>query len=456
MKKNILLLILLLLSLSFCGCSDKTMPDTADPVTLTMWHVYGSQTQSPLNLLIDDFNHTVGKENGVIINVVSVTSSSAIDQALAASANHEPGAQDLPDLFTAYPRVAEIVGRNKLLDWQEYFSQQELAVFTPEFLREGYFNDRLLMLPIAKSTEAFFVNQTLFDRFSAQTGITKDCLTTFQDIFDTACAYYDWSGGQYFMQLNDYYHYAYAGMKAKGFEFIENEQLQVHQKAFEQIWNPLAKAAIYGGICLEDGYAASRWKTMEIVANTGSTADILYQPEEMIYPDNSTEPITVLTLPYPAFDLGNCCAVHRGGGLFAIKSDDERKNNAAAIFAGWITQKEQNLDFVTQAGYLPVTDEAFDLLFETRETLPLSRQNLYEAVDFMRKEYQLCALPLYKGASDVQAKFESNVKETLKSAHNQYLMRIRAGENPENVLHELIASSLETLRSYYEQETDSK
>ena len=47
-----------------------------------MWHVYGSQTTSPLNTMIDEFNRTVGKENGITINVVSVTSSSAIDDVL--------------------------------------------------------------------------------------------------------------------------------------------------------------------------------------------------------------------------------------------------------------------------------------------------------------------------------------------------------------------------------------
>ena len=111
MKKTISILLCMLsvmMWLSGCGKSDR--PSSGEPVVLTMWHVYGSQTESPLNTAIDQFNDTVGKENGVTIDVVSVTSSSAIDKALAASTNGEPGAEKLPDLFTAYPRVAEIVG----------------------------------------------------------------------------------------------------------------------------------------------------------------------------------------------------------------------------------------------------------------------------------------------------------------------------------------------------------
>ena len=123
MKKALAsLLIIALFMTSLTGCTQEGRLSPADPITLTMWHVYGSQTISPLNAVIDEFNRTVGSEYGVTVNVVSVTSSSAIDRALSASANGEPGAEAMPDLFTAYPRVAEIVGKEKLLSWTGAFA----------------------------------------------------------------------------------------------------------------------------------------------------------------------------------------------------------------------------------------------------------------------------------------------------------------------------------------------
>ncbi|MBE5946679.1 MAG: carbohydrate ABC transporter substrate-binding protein [Lachnospiraceae bacterium] len=206
MKKIItIFLSIILMTTSLSGCSHTKKPSPENPVTLTLWHVYGSQTTSPLNNIIDEFNKTVGKENGITINIVSVTSSSAIDSALAASANNEPGAVDMPDIFIAYPRVVEIVGRDNLLTWNNYFTDEELSLFNEEFLSEGYFDNELLMLPIAKSSEAFFINQTLFERFSTETGVNIDTLETFNGIFETANIYYDWSGGQNFIQINDYY-----------------------------------------------------------------------------------------------------------------------------------------------------------------------------------------------------------------------------------------------------------
>ena len=392
----------------FSGCSKQNVPSPENPVTLTMWHVYGSQTTSPLNTVIDEFNRTVGKENGITINVVSVTSSSAIDKALLAAASGEPGAADLPDLFTAYPRVVELIGEENLLTWNAYFTEEELSAFHNDFLSEGYFNDALLMLPIAKSTEALFINQTLFDRFCLETGVSTGDLSTFDGLFEVARKYYDWSDGQNFIQLNDYYNYAYIGMKAYGSEFVRNNQLNLHDEAFRKIWLPLAKTAIYGGICLDDGYAAAKWKTIDIIANTGSTADVLYQPEEVFYSDNTTEPITTLALPYPLFSEDFSAVVHRGGGLFAVKSDNESKNRAACIFAKWLTNPEHNLNFVTQAGYLPVTDGAMDSLFDDIRIVENENyHSVYEAVAQMKQEYSFYALPLYNGASDTQNDFEN-------------------------------------------------
>lgn len=450
-KATALFLALVLLTAVFSGCVQENMPTPENPVTLTMWHVYGSQTKSPLNAVIDEFNSSVGREYGITVDVVSVTSSSAIDKALSASANGEPGAEAMPDLFTAYPRVVEIVGRDSLLCWDEYFTKEELSAFRADFLTEGDFDGELLMLPIAKSTEAFYLNKTVFDRFSADTGISLDSMHTFAGVFDAARAYYDWSDGQHFMQFNDYYNYAYVGMKAYGSEFVRGGRLHPEEDAFRKIWLPLAKTAIYGGICLEDGYAAARWKTAEIIANTGSTADVLYQPTEIIYPDNTTEAIEAVSLPYPVFGDGFSGVIYRGGGLFALKNTDERKNQAAYIFAKWLTEKEHNLDFVTNAGYLPVTSDAFAALFADLGTVEKeSYRGIYETVHTMSDTYSFFALPLYHGASETQLDFEANVKAVLKNARNQYRKQLEEGADGALLLDTLAEAALAELIRLYE------
>ena len=436
---------LLLTGLTGCGRSGAL--DPRDPVTLTIWHVYGSQTESPMNDCIDEFNRTTGKENGVLVSVVSVSSSSAIDEALTAAAKGTPGVPDLPDLFTAYPRVAEIVGPDRLLDWSEYLDPQELDAFVDEFLEEGRFGGRLLMLPIAKYTEMLFLNKTLFDVFAAETGVTSDCFDTFEGLFDTCRGYYDWSGGQDLFQINDFYHYALTGMAARGEDFVTDGRLNLNSPAFEQVWLPMARAGIYGGLCLGDGYASDRWKTGEVLCNVGSTAGILYLRDYVTYPDNTTVDIETSILPYPLFEGGEAVVVHRGGGLFALKQEDERQNEAAALFARWLTARENNLSFVTKTGYLPVTEEAFAALLENVDTVeqPKYRQ-LYRAVDALTGEYTFCAVPVYEDASETQTAFEANVKAVLRAAREEYLARTAAGEEPAAALEELAASTVAQLR----------
>ena len=444
-----MLAICILLQLTVCTMMDRQSSE--NPVTLTIWHVYGSQTESPFNAAIDEFNNTVGKENGITVNVVSVTSSSAIDKALAASVNGEPGAEELPNLFTAYPRVAQIVGTDRLLDWNQYFSEEELSAFKQEFLQEGYFESQLLMLPIAKSTEALYLNKTLFADFGAQTGVTIEQLQSYDGLFNAANIYFDWSGGKHFVQLNDFYHYALLGTKIHGGEFIRDGKLQLDDPAFETVWKRLARTAIYGGICLDDGYAATRWKTAEIISNIGSTADILYQPDQVINPDNTTRKVEIISMPYPLFSEDAAGAVHRGGGLFAIRSSNERKNYAAAVFAKWLTEQHNNLRFVTEAGYLPVTDAAFDRLLTDPDLVPKENyRQLYETAGVMIREYALWAVPVFDGASDTQSRFEESVKLVLRAAHSEYMERVGKGEDPETVLTALTDESVDRLKlSFY-------
>ena len=79
-----LFLLLLIFSISICclsGCK-KSELDKNKPVTLTMWHVYGEQADSPMNRLIDEFNETVGMEKGIIINVTAMSNASKIGEKL--------------------------------------------------------------------------------------------------------------------------------------------------------------------------------------------------------------------------------------------------------------------------------------------------------------------------------------------------------------------------------------
>ena len=78
----LVLLLLCLITAFSSGCGSKASLDPAKPVTLTIWHVYGNQTNSPFNDTIEKFNASEGKAKGVIVKFASVSSSNVVDKAL--------------------------------------------------------------------------------------------------------------------------------------------------------------------------------------------------------------------------------------------------------------------------------------------------------------------------------------------------------------------------------------
>ena len=188
--------------ISMSGCmsidSDKSLLDPGDPVTLTVWHVYGEQADAPMNLLIEEFNETVGHDKGIRIQVTNVTSTSKILAQLLDAQAGKPGTPELPDLFSCYTQHVPSLGIENLLDWSEWFSDKELDAYVPEFIDSGRIDEKLIVFPVSKSTYAFFINGSQFARFSADTGVTYDSLSDWNSFFPAAEKYYEWSDGKAF------------------------------------------------------------------------------------------------------------------------------------------------------------------------------------------------------------------------------------------------------------------
>ena len=83
MKKTMISIIISsLMAVTLTGCNTQNTSFKNKTTTLSIWHVYGSQTESPMNDIIDEFNQTVGKENNVVVEVTSISDSTAIDEAI--------------------------------------------------------------------------------------------------------------------------------------------------------------------------------------------------------------------------------------------------------------------------------------------------------------------------------------------------------------------------------------
>ncbi|HKL80711.1 MAG TPA: ABC transporter substrate-binding protein, partial [Mobilitalea sp.] len=87
--------------------------------------------------MIEEFNGTIGAKKGININVTSISGSQTLHEKLTMAAGGDPGAPELPDITTAYPKTALILAEQELLvDLKELFSDAELSKYIPRFIEE--------------------------------------------------------------------------------------------------------------------------------------------------------------------------------------------------------------------------------------------------------------------------------------------------------------------------------
>ena len=422
MRSHWRIVILLLLVMTLVGC-EKPLLDPARPVSLTFWHVYGSVADSPMNDLITRFNQTVGREKGIIINVTSMFTTTSIHESLVATARARPGAGPAPDMFMVYPRDVLAIGPERLLDWRSRISPDRLGEYVPAFLDEGTLDGRLLILPIAKSTSALFVNDTIFEEFSRDTGIDYASLATWEGLFKAAAVYYQWSGGKAFLKHDDWIHYFLLNTAALGGTFLKDGVIDQNDQHFQKLWNMLAKAAVAGHICLMDGYATTAMMTGEALCGIESSASILYYKDCMTFPDNTRKPLRLRILPVPYFKDTSPLAIQRGSGL-AVYAGDARKELAASIFAEWLTETEVNIPFVVQTGYLPVKSIAYEQFLEKKQ-IPANTERekeLYGAVSEIYQKSDFYIPPYFPGYGEVEKKFRSVLRKIFQKYRKSYKM----------------------------------
>lgn len=453
LARRILLAATTMLALTLCAGCAADKGDYEEPVTLSLWHVYGGQTDSPLNDLVDTFNNTIGKEKGIQVEVTMVSNNKNIHNDIIAAASQDPDAADLPDMFVAYPKtVLPLPDEDILVDFRDYFSEEELAAFVPEFLEDGTVNGRLACLPVTKSTEFLFVNKTAFDRFSAATGAELSDLSTWEGLFETCIAYEEWTDvqtpdtaddGKAFLAHDFHFNYFQVGVESLGEDFFVDDEISL-SPTFKQVWDPYAKAGVAGGLWLQGGYGTEPLRTGEVIASLASSAGVLYFSDEVIHPDNTTETIEFAILPCPTFENGSKLVMQRGAGFCVTKSTPEREQ-AAVEFLKWLTEPARNTKFAVSTGYMPVVAEAYETyLPQSIETLSEQKYiALYQAYLDTLDSYSFYVPPQTESYLAAETSFEESVRRHLLSARNDYRA---SGASDDEALSRYATSSYERYR----------
>lgn len=359
------------------GCStdkkkESVKLDPDHPVTVTIWHYYNGTQLEALNELIQEFNETEGKKQGIVVEGISQGNVSSLQKAVMDAAEQKAGTGSMPSIFAAYADTAYEVDRlGYAADLSPYFTEDELAEYMDEYIEEGKFseNEELKIFPTAKSTEVFVMNKTDWDKFAEATGAEMEQLQTIEGVTKTAEEYYRWTDslteepgdGKAFYGRDAMANYMIIGARQLGVEIFSvsdgkvtlNFDKEVARKLWDNYYIPFVK----GYFAASGGFRSDDVKTGNILAFVGSSSGAMFFPEEVVPDDDSAYPIELEVLEVPKFEDAEPYVVQQGAGM-VVSEKSEKEKYASVQFLKWFTQDKRNIEFALASGYLPVKKEA--------------------------------------------------------------------------------------------------
>lgn len=379
--KRILVFGLVLLLLLSTACSSQPKEarltgnlDPKNPVTVTLWHYYVGENQQALEEAVSRFNQTVGIEKGVIVEAVAQGSIAELEAAVTDSAKGVINAQPMPQIFSSYPdKAQEIDALGMVADLSGFFTEEEQNAYVADFLADGIFEgDRLLVIPVVKSTELTYINMTSWDAFATETGYDETGFATWEALYGTARAYYQWTDaktpdtpwdGMGLMGFDNVANFIIAGNKQLGVDIIKgaggaNGEAVLQRDALRRVFDTYVTGMALGYYDAVSRFRSDDIKAGNLIAYVGSSSSAAYFPT-WIEQDNKEMPIDFLPLAYPVFEGGEAYAIQQGAGMCVAKSTPGQEEGAV-LFLKWFTDPAENIPFACSTGYLPVEQAAYE------------------------------------------------------------------------------------------------
>ncbi|RJW37190.1 extracellular solute-binding protein [Clostridiales bacterium TF09-2AC] len=428
--------------LSGCGDRENGGLDPKSPAVVTVWHAYNAVAKAQFDELVMEFNETVGMEQGIVVDAVGYGSSEELEDVLYASANQVIGSEPLPDIFASYPDNAYRLDKiAPLVNMDDYFTEDELKDYRPEFLEEGIWDDASCkMIPVSKSTELLYLNKTDWEKFSRETGASDDLLYTWEGLIEAAGMYYEWSGGNPFLGMNSYNDYAILTAAQMGtqvyrevdgnMEFCYPEEIA--RKAWDAYYVPHILGWFESRVYNQDGIKSGR-----LMAYIGSSAGAGFFPREVIEDEDKSYPIECASFPYPTFRGETSYMTQRGANMAVFESDHVHEY-ASAQFLKWFTQPEQNIRFAVSTGYLPVKTAALEsvdgLLKQTgdAENAEMVEHSIETELKAMREQEFYIKKP-FGGSYDMNQIFTSSLENKTALDLHELNRRVEEGGSREKV-----------------------
>lgn len=455
--KTISITLLCFFSVTGCGSGSKNKYglDKENPAAVEIWHYYNGVQKIEFDKMVDEFNKTKGKDEGIIVEAFNQGSIGEITDKILDTANKKVGTGKMPDAFLAYADTAYEANKlNLLSDYNKYMTKDELSKYIGNYIDEGKLkdDDELSIFPIAKSTEVLMVNKTDWEKFAKETNANIKEFETWEGIEDLAEQYYNWTDrkteapndGKAFFGRDAMANYMITGSMELGEEIFKESdgksEVNLNKEAFKKLWDNFYIPYIKGYYAAYGKFRSDDAKTGDIIALVGSTSGAEYFPDSVTTDNEQSYEIEPMILPLPKFKDTKGYMPQQGAGMVLVKSDSKHEY-AVTEFLKWFTEADRNTEFSIKSGYLPVEKEANNIEFikkKVNENVDLSvskksQEAIFTAVN-QENTYEVYSSKAYSGTNKARDILEKSMIDKAKLDREEIKKQIVSGIPRDEVL----------------------
>lgn len=357
-----------ILGLVGCGNSSDTQQNievvtsVSEPVEVEFWHSMSGAFSETINQIVEDFNETIGAEEGIH---VTATYQGGYDDVKAKTMAAIKAGNSPEVVQGTVNNVMEYLQSGYVQDLNPYIFNDEIGIEDFEdiyqvyreesssYLEDGHFYS----LPFAKSTDLLFYNADLFKEHGLKVPTTWDEL---QEVSEQITAI----TGKPALSIDNTPNYliTYLFQKGEGYTSKDGDLLFNNPTSLEAL--ELIKRNTESGIWRlagEDGYSSAPFLAQNTFMYIGSSAG-----EGFLNEDNFDWEATSV----PQFNPENPTYIQQGSNVAVLnqgKTSDEVFG--AFEFVKYLCSYEANMKWATETGYLPIresvaTSEEFTSKFE--------------------------------------------------------------------------------------------
>lgn len=440
-KKAAGILCLCVLLAGLTGCAKK------EPLSLTVWTCYNGEQLGAFNEAVEAFNATVGRNKNIVVSASSLGSVNDLEQNVMDAVRGKVGAQEVPDIFSAYADTAYAVDSlGRVADLGPYLTEKDRKEYIESYLSEGDFrgDGSVKIFPVAKATELLVVNDTDWRAFAEATGTSADEFATIEGVTAMAQRYYEWTDsltdapndGKALFGRDAMANYMIIGAKQLGCDIFETKDGQttvnLPREVAKRLWDHYYVPYVKGYFSASGRFRSDDMKTGNVLAFVGSSAGCTFFPDHVTRSDEESYPIEIKTYPAPKFEGGGDYAVQQGAGMVVIRKSDEQVE-AAARFLKWFTQSDWAIEFSVTSGYLSVTAEDNDMVKIEKDSPSMKknvRDSLSTAVQVVRQN-TLYTSKAFKNGTSARKKLEYAMSDAAKADRQSVVEAIENGATQE-------------------------